>query len=172
MLNFKPVYYSNFILMNPSFNYFISCIASLLSLQLVAQTGSLHGILKDEQGTPLIYANMGLFNATDSSLVKASNSNETGHFEFKDLQNGSYYLKSTYVGMEDYQLGGISIQNNQTQDLGVLKMNTTPINLKETTVSAKRSILEVKPDRLVFNVEGTINSIGSDALSLLRKAPA
>lgn len=172
MLNFKPVYYSNFILMNPSFNYFISCIASLLSLQLVAQTGSLHGILKDEQGTPLIYANMGLFNATDSSLAKASNSNETGHFEFKDLQNGSYYLKSTYVGMEDYQLGGISIQNNQTQDLGVLKMNTTPINLKETTISAKRSILEVKPDRLVFNVEGTINSIGSDALSLLRKAPS
>lgn len=172
MLNFKPVYYSNFIMMNPSFKCFISCIVGLLSLQLVAQTGSLHGILKDEQGTPLIYANMGLFNATDSSLAKASNSNETGHFEFKDLQNGSYYLKSTYVGMEDFQLGGISIQNNQTQDLGVLKMNTTPINLKETTVSAKRSILEVKPDRLVFNVEGTINSIGSDALSLLRKAPS
>lgn len=159
-------------MMNPSFKCFISYLVCFLSLQLVAQTGSLRGILKDEQGTPLIYANMGLFNATDSSLAKASNSNETGHFEFKDLQNGSYYLKSTYVGMEDFQLGGISIQNNQAQDLGVLKMNTTPINLKETTVSAKRSILEVKPDRLVFNVEGTINSIGSDALNLLRKAPS
>ena len=116
-------------MMNPSFKCFISYLVCFLSLQLVAQTGSLRGILKDEQGTPLIYANMGLFNATDSSLAKASNSNETGHFEFKDLQNGSYYLKSTYVGMEDFQLGGISIQNNQAQDLGVLKMNTTPINL-------------------------------------------
>jgi iron complex outermembrane receptor protein len=32
-------------------------------------------------------------------------------------------------------------------------------------------MVEVKPDRTVFNVEGTINSTGSDAMNLLRKAP-
>ncbi len=31
--------------------------------------------------------------------------------------------------------------------------------------------MEVKPDRTVFNVDGTINSVGSDAIGLLRKAP-
>ena len=158
--------------MNPLCKSLLFCLFGLITLSSQAQTARISGVLKDDQGGPLIYANIGLFNATDSSLVKASNSSETGNFEFKDLVNGRYYLKSTYVGMEDFQLNGIEIQNSQDKDLGVLKMNTLSINLKETTVSAKRSILEVKPDRLVFNVEGTINSIGSDALSLLRKAPS
>lgn len=158
--------------MNPLCKSLLYCFFGLITINSYGQTARISGILKDDQGAPLIYANLGLFNATDSSLVKASNSNESGHFEFTDLQNGGYYLKSTYVGMEDFQHSGISLQNNASLDLGVLKMTTAAINLKETTVSAKRSILEVKPDRLVFNVEGTINSIGSDALSLLRKAPS
>ncbi|MFK8010305.1 MAG: outer membrane beta-barrel protein [Saprospiraceae bacterium] len=43
--------------------------------------------------------------------------------------------------------------------------------MQEATVTASRVIVEIKPDRTVFNVEGTINSVGSDAISLLRKAP-
>ncbi|MBK7914652.1 MAG: hypothetical protein IPJ80_14280 [Saprospiraceae bacterium] len=69
-------------------------------------------------------------------------------FEFKDLQNGSYYLKSTYVGME-LSIGRISIQNNQTQDLGVLKMNTTPINPRKQQ-SVPNEASGSKPDRLVL----------------------
>jgi hypothetical protein len=32
-------------------------------------------------------------------------------------------------------------------------------------------LLEVKADKMIVNVEGTINSVGSDALELLRKSP-
>ncbi|MGB5025477.1 MAG: carboxypeptidase-like regulatory domain-containing protein, partial [Saprospiraceae bacterium] len=127
--------------MNPLFKSLIYCFLGLFSFASFSQTAVITGILKDEQGAALIYANIGLFHSADSSLAKASNSNEAGHFEFKDLANGSYYLKSTYVGMEDFQHGGISLQNNASLDLGVLKMTTASINLKETTVSAKRSIL-------------------------------
>jgi len=31
--------------------------------------------------------------------------------------------------------------------------------------------VEVKPDRIILNVEGSINEVGSDALELLRKSP-
>ena len=43
--------------------------------------------------------------------------------------------------------------------------------LEEVTVVAQRPILEMKPDKMVFNVDGSINASGSDALELLRKAP-
>ncbi|HHS95044.1 MAG TPA: TonB-dependent receptor, partial [Phaeodactylibacter sp.] len=45
------------------------------------------------------------------------------------------------------------------------------IELQEATVTATRALVEVKADRTVFNVQGTINAVGEDAISLLRKAP-
>ncbi len=38
-------------------------------------------------------------------------------------------------------------------------------------MTAQRALVEIKPDRTVFNVQGTINSAGDNALQLLRKAP-
>jgi outer membrane cobalamin receptor len=38
-------------------------------------------------------------------------------------------------------------------------------------VTTTRAIVEIKPDRTIFNVQGTINAVGSDGLELLRKAP-
>lgn len=43
--------------------------------------------------------------------------------------------------------------------------------LLETTVTAHKPLVEVKPDRLILNVEGSINEVGTDALELLRKSP-
>ena len=45
------------------------------------------------------------------------------------------------------------------------------MELAEATVVAKRALVEIKPDRTVFNVQGTINAIGDNGLDLLRKAP-
>ncbi|MBK8052650.1 MAG: outer membrane beta-barrel protein [Saprospiraceae bacterium] len=43
--------------------------------------------------------------------------------------------------------------------------------LEEVVVTAQRALIEVKADRTVFNVQGTINSAGENGLNLLRKAP-
>lgn len=136
-----------------------------------AQKGYIKGILLDENGKGQAYANIGLFSTMDSSLVKAELSGENGAFEFAYLKPGEYTLKASYVGFEDLVKNNISLTDHGPVELGNLNMKKASIQLGETTVSAKRSILEVKPDRTVFNVEGTINSIGSDAVSLMRKAP-
>jgi hypothetical protein len=44
-------------------------------------------------------------------------------------------------------------------------------NLQGVTVTAKRPMIEVKADKTVFNVEGSINASGSNALELLQKSP-
>ncbi|HEX6334189.1 MAG TPA: outer membrane beta-barrel family protein, partial [Flavisolibacter sp.] len=43
--------------------------------------------------------------------------------------------------------------------------------LSEVTVTAKKPMVEVRADKTILNVEGTINSTGSSALELLRKSP-
>ncbi|RYE00564.1 MAG: TonB-dependent receptor, partial [Sphingobacteriales bacterium] len=39
------------------------------------------------------------------------------------------------------------------------------------TVAARKPVIEVKADKMIVNVEGTINATGNDALELLRKSP-
>jgi len=136
-----------------------------------AQTASVRGQLQSAGGESAAYANVALFNAADSSLYKAGTSDDAGVFEMKNLGAGTYFLKAAGIGFEDMQKNDIRLENNQRLDLGVLTFSAKPINLAEATVSAARVLVETRPDRMIFNVDGTINSAGSDAISLLRKAP-
>ncbi len=43
--------------------------------------------------------------------------------------------------------------------------------MSNVTVTAKKPMVEVKADKTILNVEGTINATGSNALELLRKSP-
>ncbi|MFT5765489.1 MAG: iron complex outermembrane receptor protein, partial [Saprospiraceae bacterium] len=56
-------------------------------------------------------------------------------------------------------------------DLPTIHLGTSGVELTEVTVVAKRPLLEMKPDKMVFNVEGSVNAAGNNALELLKKAP-
>src|SRR5258708_25938786 len=44
-------------------------------------------------------------------------------------------------------------------------------DLKEVVVTSHKPPVEVKADKIILNVEGSINDVGQDALELLRKSP-
>ena len=142
-----------------------------LSLFALAQNGSLIGQLQDADGEAVVFANVGLYNAQDSTLAKVETSNETGIFKIQGISSGNYYLDATYVGVSNLKKNDIVINGNEQVDLGILSFSPAAVELQEATVTAQRALVEIKPDRTVFNVQGTINSTGADGLSLLRKAP-
>ena len=143
----------------------------ILGLGLQAQNASIIGQLQDPDGEAVIFANVALYNAADSSLTKVETTDESGVFRMQGLAPGTYNLSATYVGASDLWKNAVELTADQQLDLGVLKFASTAIELEEATVTASRAMVEVKPDRTVFNVQGTINSTGADAISLLRKAP-
>lgn len=150
---------------------YITLSLTSLFITAQAQTASVKGFLKGPEKEPVVFAQVALFRAADSSLVKAAASNEAGVFDIKGLPAGRYYLKTAYLGLQDFQKDDIVLSEAQQLDLGVLQLSASSVRLQEATISATRPLIEVKPDRMVFNVSGTINSAGTDALSLLRKAP-
>ena len=141
------------------------------TLAVSAQNSILRGKLIGNGAEPIGFANLGLYNTTDGSLHKAGVSDENGVFDLKGLKAGAYFLKVSAIGFSPFQQSGIMLQEAQTLDLGAISLTANTIRLEEMTVKASRVMVEVKPDRTVFNVEGTINSTGSDAITLLRKAP-
>lgn len=150
---------------------FLTFLTFLLPLSLLAQSSGITGELQDAEGEPVPFANIALLNAADSSLVKVEASDEAGFFQFQGLTKGTYHLTATYVGAPDLWKKGIQLEAGQQLRLGVLSFQPAAQELAEATVTAERAIVEVKPDRTTFNVDGTINSVGADGLSLLRKAP-
>lgn len=142
-----------------------------LALWAQAQTGSLIGQLQDPDGAALAYANIALYRTADSSLAKVEASDESGRFTVKGLPFGEYYLVASYVGVGELRRDGLTIQSSDPLDLGVLAFQSAAIELEGATVTARRTMVEIRPDKTVFNVDGTINSTGDDAMSLMRKAP-
>lgn len=151
---------------------FYTLIFALISVCVNAQTASLKAQLQDDNGESVPFANVALYNTVDSLLVKVETSNETGIFQFQQLNAGNYYLTATYVGYADFNKKNIELKADQALDLGVLSLATKAVELEGATVTASRVMVEVKADRTVFNVQGTINSTGSDGMELLRKAPS
>ena len=148
----------------------ILIIALCYCLNIGQSQTKIIGSIQNDQGEAVMYANISLHSSTDSTLLKVEPSDESGSFAFSNIDLGQYFLEATYVGLEDFHLD-IELTSDQEKNLGKLIMSTVSLQLEGATVTAKRAILEVKADRTVFNVQGTINSAGENAVELLRKAP-
>ncbi|MBK9256907.1 MAG: TonB-dependent receptor [Saprospiraceae bacterium] len=140
----------------------------LFSVQLSAQ--KIDGSVL-ENGTPVVFANVVLHNAADSTVQKFTYSDDNGHFLFENLNPGNYFIKISYIGLSDYNSELITVENNVNKSIGTISMFSSAATLDEVVVTAQKPLMEIKADRLVLNVAGSVLSTGDDALNLLRKAP-
>jgi len=144
----------------------------LVAIQLVFLTvkSQVNGLVKDNQGQPVKGATVSLLRSTDSSVMKFAASNTDGSFSFSGIKEGNYRLKATFVGHK----AGFSSQFNYAGsevNIPAVVVNKLQGDLKEVVVTASRPLIEVKADKTIMNVEGTINAVGSDVVELLRKSP-
>ena len=132
-----------------------------------AQTVTISGFLKESGGTSLSFANV-VYDSNADQLLKVEVTDENGVFAFRDMAQRGYQLRASFGGLSDI-IRSIDGLNEEVVDLGLLQFGSTGIELQEAVLTASRAIVEVKPDRTVFNVNGKINNVGSDAISLLWK---
>ena len=152
-------------------NNLFTLLFSFISLSLIGQSGSISGALFDDANEAVIYANVLLHSVQDDKMVKVETTDLDGKFKMSGITDGDYYLMASYIGMDDIRKDDITISNGQSINLGTLQFAASSVELETAVITAKRALIEVKPDRTVFNVEGTINSAGENGLSLMRKAP-
>lgn len=149
---------------------FTFSIQLLLTLSVLGQAESIKGVLMDDMDSPVAFANIVLYDGADA-MVKVSTTDVSGIFSFPTLAAGSYKLVASYIGLEDLVQDVVVVADGQLTDLGKLSMAASAVQLEEAVVTAQRAIVEIRPDRTIFNVQGTINSTGDNGLGLLRKAP-
>lgn len=148
-------------------NLFLSIFIVVSSF---TQAQQVHGVAKDESGAPLIGTTVSLLKATDSSTIKLAVTKSNGEYNFTGLKEGNYKVQVSYIGFKPAysQAFSFSASDVKVPDLTLVKIAGS---LGNVTVTARKPLVEVKADRTIVNIEGTINSTGSNALELLRKSP-
>jgi iron complex outermembrane recepter protein len=142
----------------------------LTATTLFTQAQQINGLAKDDNGTALGGATISLMRVTDSAVIKLAVTKPDGSYSFSGIKEGNYKLLASYVGYKPafspkFSLGGSDVT------VAELKLSKISGNLNNVTITAIKPMVEVKADKTILNVEGTINAVGSDALELLRKSP-
>ncbi|MCW3116859.1 MAG: TonB-dependent receptor, partial [Chitinophagaceae bacterium] len=129
------------------------------------------GEVKYEKGVPMAVCTVSLLRSKDSGVVKLGLTGTGGAYQFQQVKPGNYIVQASYVGFDPARSAPFSYiaqQDIKVPELTIIKKNNA---LKDVTVTAKKPLIEVKADRTIVNIEGTINASGSDALELLKKSP-
>ncbi len=150
----------------------ILTIGLFTTISAFAQNPSkVSGQINDNSGKPLASATIMLYKAKDSSLVKTAVTNTTGNYEMTPVKPGSYFVSATSAGMKKTSSSVFEVKENENAIAPVLATQPVPRDMAGVTVSSAKPMVEVKADKTILNIEGTINAVGNDALELLRKAP-
>ncbi|MAY84683.1 MAG: TonB-dependent receptor [Flavobacteriales bacterium] len=145
----------------------------LLLLLLISPIASLDaqeikGKLIDEGGEALGFATIQLLNA-DSSLNKLETSRSDGTFEFKRLEAKRYFLAISFLGYKTHmQSVDLAVENG---NLKTITLETSSTELETVDIVDEKPIVEVEPDKTIFNVSKNLNTVGDNGIELLRKAP-
>jgi hypothetical protein len=129
------------------------------------------GQVKDANGASVNAASIMLFQAKDSALVKTELTDKSGNYKFEPVNAGNYFIRTSVTGMQKTSSPVITVNEGATVTGPSISLKPADKNLQGVTVNSKKPMVEVKADKTIVNVEGTINAVGNDGLELLRKSP-
>ena len=150
----------------------ILSIGLFTTISAFAQSSSkVSGQINDNNGKPLAAATIMLQKAKDSSLVKTAVTNASGNYEITPVKPGSYFVTATSAGIKKTTSPVFEVKENENATAPLLTAQPATKDLAGVTVTSAKPMVEVRADKTILNVEGTINAVGNDALELLRKSP-
>jgi iron complex outermembrane recepter protein len=145
-------------------------LLTLIAATSFSEAQEITGFARDEAGMALTGATVSLIKAKDSSTVKLAVTKTNGGYSFSGMAEGYFKVLVTYVGYQP-AFSSPFVFSSASLSVPDLKLAKGQGILSNVNVSSKKPMVEVKADRMILNVEGTVNAAGTNAFELLRKSP-
>jgi hypothetical protein len=147
---------------------------TLASSSLSAQSfhsGTIKGMINDQQGTGIPFASVFVRNAVDSVMAKSAMGNESGQFTVDGIREGLYVIEVKMMGFESFSLKGIRLDADHPMvDLGKVMLKPFSNILNGVTINAKLPFIDRQADKIVVNLNNGINA-GSSLMEVMDKLP-
>ncbi|HTI07500.1 MAG TPA: TonB-dependent receptor [Puia sp.] len=145
----------------------------LLFLFLLQNTfAQVSGKLATPSGQPIPIANVLLLDSADSSLIKATVTDDNGAYRIDYGIPGTYLLRISRLGYQAWSSPLFRLTAAQRiKDFGTLVLEENSRQLSAVVVRGEKPVFQQQIDRTVINVESSLLSKGSSALEVLERSP-
>ena len=147
----------------------IVLFSSLLST--AQDAGSLVVRIVDENGIPLHNSTVEILRSEDSALVKVQPTDTAGVAYFEMLSPGNYLCKATMVGRNAAITEKIILAGGASLRLPDLTLTPYEGTMSQVVVRASKPFIEMKPGKVVVNVESSPGMVGATVMEALEKMP-
>jgi len=165
--------------------YALSILMFLFAFESIAQfpgmggsktpklKGKISGVLSDSLSNEKVgYATITVKRAGKEKALTGHLTEDDGGFKIDDVTVGKYDLYISFLGYEEKVIKGVELTKKKPDvNLGTILMQQDNVMLGEVEISADRALLEMKPDKIVYNAEDDASVTGGDATDVLRKVP-
>jgi len=147
---------------------------STVKAQQAASGGTISGKLIDAANNqPLELATVSVVRKSDNKPVKSMQTDLQGNFSLTGIDDGIYQFRATYVSYLTFIKDTLRVgPGKRAINLGDIKMSQSKGVLKEVTVTAQKSQIQLGIDKKSFNVEQSLVSQGGSATDLLSNVPS
>ncbi|MBQ6964821.1 MAG: TonB-dependent receptor [Bacteroidaceae bacterium] len=144
-----------------------------ISTSISAQTLLRGKVIDSENGDALMRSTVMVMTTDTARMVTGGTTNEDGSFGIKNVKDGTYIVKISYIGYHNF-FRAITVNrttNNGSQAIGTVMLVPNTVELKQAVVTAQMKEVEVKEDTIIFNADAFKVPEGSVLEELIRKLP-
>lgn len=153
---------------------FLAFFVYLLGISTLAaqtnQSALLRGIITNQKGEPVPYANAALL-SPEGLLLEGAVTDEAGAFSISTTKAARVKLVISSLGYTSFTSEEFELLAGLQKDFGTLVLADEVTGLDEVTVKASRPQIIIEPDKTIVNVEGTVMAEGANALDVLGRSP-
>lgn len=138
-----------------------------------AQTLLKGKVVDSENGEALLRSTVLVMTPDTARMVTGGTTANDGSFNLKNVKDGTYLLKISYVGYHNFyrSINVKSAEDKGTMAIGTVMLVPNTVELKQAVVTAQMKEVEVKEDTLIFNADAFKVPEGSVLEELIKKLP-
>ncbi len=123
-----------------------------------------------EEQTVLPNSTVALLRPADSSLIRTVITDELGIALFRNLVSGNYICRITRISYQSQHTSLLDLQSQSSISSNVV-LRLASNTLQDVTVTSRKPLIQMLPDKTVINVEAGITNAGTTVLEVLEKSP-
>ncbi|MGC4034906.1 MAG: TonB-dependent receptor [Chitinophagaceae bacterium] len=151
------------------FSLLVFLMSSYISIAQKQAAPTIQIVIINPAKEVLQNATVSLLKYADSSLIKTEITNSVGSVTFPETNDDKYILRISQV---NYLLVTKQIDRNDrlliTDTIILQPVHTV---LKDVTVTAKKPLIQMLPDKTIINVDAGITNAGTTVMEVLEKSP-
>ncbi len=146
----------------------------MLTLMTVAilPAATLSGLIKDNKTKKaLAFANVAVYEKDTETIKTGTMSGVDGTFRIFNVPTGNYYLVVSYIGYEQKQFDGVSL-NGKNVDIGTILLTPVAVKMDNVMVEAEKPAITYKIDKQVIDAKQFLSARGGTAVDILENVPS